>query len=121
MIDEGVKGEISFRTEFNEFNVDEEVKELGIVHNSALNLNWRELCDDDCLRGLEQICYLLSTTTGCTTSLYRDEISKTIVVAFRGTCEGKDLIVDGNVAQEEWVEGEKGEEGEKVHRGFRGR
>ncbi|GMH63634.1 hypothetical protein TL16_g03765 [Triparma laevis f. inornata] len=120
LIDEGVKGEISFRTEFNEFNVDEGVKELEVVHNSALNLNWRELCDDDCLRGLEQICYLLSTTTGCTTSLYRDEISKTIVVAFRGTCEGKDLIVDGNVAQEEWVEGEKGEEGEKVHRGFRG-
>ena len=44
--------------------------------------------------------------------------SKTVVVAFRGTCEPKDLIVDGNVLQTDWVEGVKESE-EKVHTGFR--
>ncbi|GMH96069.1 hypothetical protein TrST_g930 [Triparma strigata] len=126
MIEEGVKGEVEFESNFAKFGRERGGGEGkngkngkgGKGMRSAVGCDWGGLCEEKVLEDLEQICYLENFVTGCTAGLYRSSESKTVVVAFRGTCEPKDLIVDGNVLQTDWVEGVKESE-EKVHTGFR--
>lgn len=69
---------------------------------------------------LEWLVYMMSEDTGCCVNVYRSREEKTVVVAFRGTCELKDLITDGSVLQTTWREGdEERKDTEYVHKGFR--
>jgi len=73
---------------------------------------------------LEFIAFVESRVTDTQASLWRDEVNKRMVVAFRGTSDPGDLITDAKILQTPWVKktegGKEPKEGEPmVHSGFR--
>ena len=74
---------------------------------------WRDLLDDQSHLKVRQCFYVSSDT--CSAGIYRSTEDRTIILAFRGTCEPRDLVTDVSIAQSDWV----GHQNEKVHSGFR--
>ena len=77
---------------------DEEEKEP--VLGGGLDIPWRDLLTPSHLKVRQ--CFYVSSDT-CSAAIYRSTADKTIILAFRGTCEPRDLVTDVSIAQSDWV------------------
>ena len=70
--------------------------------------------------GLHQLCYIDNVETDTQTSVYADNESKQIVIAFRGTeqVKIKDILTDINIIQTPYEEGNKHLRDVLCHQGF---
>lgn len=132
------RGFLDLDISYHPFNSDEDVLALAPSLADASSgergpagatpgVDWFDICKDvNSTRAADYkaLCFLDNRVTGTQAGVWRDEKRKSVLVAFRGTSEPRDLVTDASAATTAWAGG-SGDSvppalgDPRVHAGFR--
>lgn len=135
------RGFIDLEISYHPFNSDDDVfalapslaaeaseaKDARGPAGATPGVDWFEICEDlksSRAAQYQALCFLDNRLTGTQAGIWRDEKRKSLLVAFRGTSEPRDLVTDASAATTAWAGG-SGDSvppalgDPRVHAGFR--